>query len=156
MNSLILLHDKYHQNSPNKNNKNKDNIDFGFNNNYKFNDLFEKDKKDDNIKINCSFQKTNIPNNIFDLSYMKNKNLLNMGDSKNNIGKYFYSYKKATKRSHYEAFSKDKYEKDVKDEDKVVNLNINNNNYFYINNKIYNAIPDEKYYPDFSKKFKGY
>ena len=156
MNSLILLHDKYHQNSPNKNNKNKDNIDFGFNNNDKFNDLFEKDKKDDNIKINSSFQKTNIPNNIFDLSYMKNKNLLNKGDSNNNIGKYFYSYKKATKRSHYEAFSKDKYEKNVKDEDKVVNLNINNNNYFYINNKIYNAIPDEKYYPDFSKKFKGY
>jgi len=156
MNSLILLHDKYHQNSPNKNNKNKDNIDFGFNNNYKFNDLFEKDKKDDNIKINSSFQKTNIPNNIFDLSYMKNKNLLNKGDSNNNIGKYFYSYKKATKRSHYEAFSKDKYEKNAKDEDKVVNLNINNNNYFYINNKIYNAIPDEKYYPDFSKKFKGY
>ena len=87
---------------------------------------------------------------------MKNKNLLNMGDSKNNIGKYFYSYKKATKRSHYEAFSKDKYEKNAKDGDKVVNLNINNNNYFYINNKIYNAIPDEKYYPDFSKKFKGY
>ena len=155
MNSLILLHDKYHQNSPNKNNKNKDNIDFDFNND-KFIDSFEKDKKDDNIKINSSFQKTNIPNNIFDLSYMKNKNLLNMGDSKNNIGKYFYSYKKATKRSHYEAFSKDKYEKNVKDEDKVVNLNINNNNYFYINNKIYNAIPDEKYYPDFSKKFKGY
>ena len=156
MNSLILLHDKYHQNSPNKNNKNKDNIDFGFNNNYKFNDLFEKDKKDDNIKINSSFQKANIPNNIFDLSYMKNKNLLNISDSKNNMGKYFYSYKKATKRSHYEAFSKDKYEKNVKDEDKVVNLNINNNNYFYINNKIYNAIPDEKYYPDFYKKFKGY
>ena len=155
MNSLILLHDKYHQNSPNKNNKNKDNIDFDFNND-KFNDSFEKDKKDDNIKINSSFQKTNIPNNIFDLSYMKNKNLLNIDDSKNNIGKYFYSYKKATKRSHYEAFSKDKYEKNVKDEDKVVNLNINNNNYFYINNKIYNAIPDEKYYPDFSKKFKGY
>ena len=155
MNSLILLHDKYHQNSPNKNNKNKDNIDFDFNND-KFNDSLEKDKKDDNIKINSSFQKTNIPNNIFDLSYMKNKNLLNIGDSKNNIGKYFYSYKKATKRSHYEAFSKDKYEKNVKDEDKVVNLNINNNNYFYINNKIYNAIPDEKYYPDFSKKFKGY
>ena len=155
MNSLILLHDKYHQNSPNKNNKNKDNIDFDFNND-KFNDSLEKDKKDDNIKINSSFQKTNIPNNIFDLSYMKNKNLLNMGDSKNNIGKYFYSYKKATKRSHYEAFSKDKYEKDAKDEDKVVNFNINNNNYFYINNKIYNAIPDEKYYPDFSKKFKGY
>ena len=156
MNSLILLHDKYHQNSPNKKNKNKDNMDFGFNNNDKFNDFFEKDKKDDNIKINSSFQKTNIPNNIFDLSYMKNKNLLNKGDSNNNIGKYFYSYKKATKRSHYEAFSKDKYEKNVKDEDKVVNLNINNNNYFYINNKIYNAIPDEKYYPDFSKKFKGY
>ena len=155
MNSLILLHDKYHQNSPNKNNKNKDNIDFDFNND-KFNDSFEKDKKDDNIKINSSFQKANIPNNIFDLSYMKNKNLLNIDDSKNNIGKYFYSYKKATKRSHYEAFSKDKYEKNVKDEDKVVNLNINNNNYFYINNKIYNAIPDEKYYPDFSKKFKGY
>ena len=155
MNSLILLHDKYHQNSPNKNNKNKDNIDFDFNND-KFNDSFEKDKKDDNIKINSSFQKTNIPNNIFDLSYMKNKNLLNISDSKNNMGKYFYSYKKATKRSHYEAFSKDKYEKNVKDEDKVVNLNINNNNYFYINNKIYNAIPDEKYYPDFSKKFKGY
>ena len=155
MNSLILLHDKYHQNSPNKNNKNKDNMDFCFNND-KFNDSFEKDKKDDNIKINSSFQKTNIPNNIFDLSYMKNKNLLNMGDSKNNIGKYFYSYKKATKRSHYEAFSKDKYEKNAKDGDKVVNLNINNNNYFYINNKIYNAIPDEKYYPDFSKKFKGY
>ena len=36
MNSLILLHDKYHQNSPNKNNKNKDNIDFDFNND-KFN-----------------------------------------------------------------------------------------------------------------------
>ena len=155
MNSLILLHDKYHQNSPNKNNKNKDNIDFDFNND-KFNDSLEKDKKDDNIKINSSFQKTNIPNNIFDLSYMKNKNLLNISDSKNNMGKYFYSYKKATKRSHYEAFSKDKYEKNVKDEDKVVNLNINNNNYFYINNKIYNAIPDEKYYPDFSKKFKGY
>ena len=155
MNSLILLHDKYHQNSPNKNNKNKDNIDFDFNND-KFNDSFEKDKKDDNIKINSSFQKTNIPNNIFDLSYMKNKNLLNIDDSKNNIGKYFYSYKKATKRSHYEAFSKDKYEKNAKDEDKVVNFNINNNNYFYINNKIYNAIPDEKYYPDFSKKFKGY
>ena len=155
MNSLILLHDKYHQNSPNKNNKNKDNIDFGFNND-KFNDSLEKDKKDDNIKINSSFQKTNIPNNIFDLSYMKNKNLLNISDSKNNMGKYFYSYKKATKRSHYEAFSKDKYEKNAKDEDKVVNLNINNNNYFYINNKIYNAIPDEKYYPDFSKKFKGY
>ena len=155
MNSLILLHDKYHQNSPNKNNKNKDNIDLDFNND-KFIDSFEKDKKDDNIKINSSFQKANIPNNIFDLSYMKNKNLLNISDSKNNMGKYFYSYKKATKRSHYEAFSKDKYEKNVKDEDKVVNLNINNNNYFYINNKIYNAIPDEKYYPDFSKKFKGY
>ena len=156
MNSLILLHDKYHQNSPNKNKKNKYNIDFDFNNNDKFNDSFKKDKKDDNIKINSSFQKANIPNNIFDLSYMKNKNLLNISDSKNNMGKYFYSYKKATKRSHYEAFSKDKYEKNVKDEDKVVNLNINNNNYFYINNKIYNAIPDEKYYPDFSKKFKGY
>ena len=155
MNSLILLHDKYHQNSPNKNNKNKDNIDFDFNND-KFNDSLEKDKKDDNIKINNSFQKANIPNNIFDLSYMKNKNLLNISDSKNNMGKYFYSYKKATKRSHYEAFSKDKYEKNAKDGDKVVNLNINNNNYFYINNKIYNAIPDEKYYPDFSKKFKGY
>ena len=156
MNSLILLHDKYHQNSPNKNKKNKDNIDFDFINNDKFNDSFKKDKKDDNIKINSSFQKANIPNNIFDLSYMKAKNLLNISDSKNNMGKYFYSYKKATKRSHYEAFSKDKYEKNAKDEDKVVNFNINNNNYFYINNKIYNAIPDEKYYPDFSKKFKGY
>ena len=31
MNSLILLHDKYPKNSPNKNDKNKDNIDLNFN-----------------------------------------------------------------------------------------------------------------------------
>ena len=45
-----------------------------------------------------------------------------------------------------------------KNKDKVVNLNINNNNYFYINNKIYNTNNDEEYNIHFSKskRFKDY
>ena len=159
MNSLILLHDKYPKNSPNKNDKNKDNIDLNFNKD-KFNESFENDKKDDNTKINNSFQITNLPHNIFDLSYIKNKNLFNISDSKHNIEKNFYSHKKASKRSYYEAFYKDKYEKSENDKnkDKVVNLNINNNNYFYINNKIYNTNNGEEYNINFSKskRFKDY
>ena len=159
MNSVILLHDKYPKNSPNKNDKNKDNIDLNFNKD-KFNESFENDKKDDNTKINNSFQITNLPHNIFDLSYIKNKNLFNISGSKHNIENYFHSHKKASKRSYYEAFYKDKYEKSENDKNKdnVVNLNINNNNYFYINNKIYNTNNDEEYNIHFSKskRFKDY
>ena len=160
MNSLILLHNKYPKNSANKNNidNNRNSIDFD-DNNEKLNNSFEKDNNDDKNKINNSYQISNSPNNIFDLSYIKNKNLYNMSNTKNQMGKYFNSYKRPTKRNYLEAFPQSKYEKN-KNDDKtnVYNLNINNNNYFYINNKVYNVNSEEKYGLDLlqNKRFKEY
>ena len=154
MNSLILLHNKYPKNSANKNDNTKNNIDFDDNND-KFNDSIEKDKDDDNNKINNSYQISNSPNNIFDLSYIKNKNLYSMSNTKNQMGKYFHSYKRATKRNYLEAFPQNKNEKN---NNNVFNLNINNNNYFYINNKVYNVGSEEKTGLDLlqNKRFKEY
>ena len=146
MNSLILLHNKYPKNSANKNNNdnNKNNIDLD-DNNEKFNNTFEKDNDDYKNKINNSYQISNSPNNIFDLSYIKNKNLYNISNTKNQIGKYFHSYKRATKRNYLEAFPQSKNVKNNNDDkSNVFNLNINNNNYFYINNKVYNVNSEEK------------
>ena len=82
MNSLILLHNKYPKNSANKNNidNNRNSIDFD-DNNEKLNNSFEKDNHDDKKEINNSYQISNSPNNIFDLSYIKNKNLYNMSNT---------------------------------------------------------------------------
>ena len=154
MNSLILLHNKYPKNSANKNDNTKNNINFDDNNN-KFNDSIEKYKDDDNNKINNSYQISNSPNNIFDLSYIKNKNLYSMSNTKNQMGKYFHSYKRATKRNYLEAFPQSKNEKN---NNNIFNLNINNNNYFYINNNVYNVGSEEKSGLDLlqNKRFKEY
>ena len=153
MNSLILLHNKYSLNTP-KNNNNKDIMDLE-GSNEKLNDSLEKDNEFDKTKINNSFYINNInntPNNIFDLSYIKNKNRINnISDSKILIEKFFHSYKKATKRTHLDAFSKNKNEKNIYDKNNIVNLNINNNNYYYINNNVFNINSEEKYGHDFSK-----
>jgi len=160
MNSLILLHKKYPSN-PSKNKSNDDEQNDFFNNNEKNNnDSFERNKENDSIKINNSFQISNSPNNIFDLSYEKNKNNFNnMSDSKNYIGKLLKSFKKIKKRTYNEAFSQDR-NKNVNNSEKrnVLNLNINNNNYYYINNNIYNVNSEEKTGYDFSKnkRFKEY
>ena len=82
-----------------------------------------------------------------------------MSNTKNQMGKYFNSYKRPTKRNYLEAFPQSKYEKN-KNDDKtnVYNLNINNNTYFYINNKVYNVNSEEKYGLDLlqNKRFKEY
>ena len=156
MNSLILLHNKYPSNKS-KNNDNEDDLNDIFNDNEKNNnELFEINKENDSIKINNSFQIGNSPNNIFDLSYEKNKKIINnLSDSKNYIGKLYKSYKKAKKRNYNEAFSQfsENKSKTINNNDKknVYNLNINNNNYFYINNNVYNVNAQEKNGYDFSK-----
>lgn len=149
MNSLIILHNKYPKNSPIKKNNNKYTMDFDGNKSDKFNNSFEKNKEENKIKMNSYHMNT--PNNIFDLSYIKNKNLYNYSDSKNNMEKFFHSYKRATKRTYLEAFSKYKNQKNNNDKSNVVNLNINNNNYFYINNNMHNINDEEEYNIDFSK-----
>ena len=155
MNSLILLHNKYHLNSPKNNDNKEDSIDLeeniNKNDNINNNTFIDDNKEEENSKINNSFQTNNIPNNIFDLSYMKNKNHYNYMSDKKYIGKLFHSYKKATKRSHLEAFPNIKNYKNINDINNIVNLNINNNNYFYINNNVYNVNSEEKYETNFSK-----
>ena len=158
MNSLILLHNKYNLNTP-KNTNNKEIMDLD-NNNEKIYDSIDKYKIENKNQINNSFQANNSHNNIFDLSYIKNKNLFNnLSDSKKPIGKFLHSYKRATKRTYSEAFPQSKIEKNKSINDKnVFNFNINNNNYFYINNKVYNYEPEEENENVFSKhkKFKEY
>jgi hypothetical protein len=148
MNSLILLHNKYHSNDDKKNNNND--LD---ENNIKEKDTIEDDKQQEDFKNNINnFRDNNLPINIFDLSYIKNKNILNnnLSDSKKFQG--FHSYMKPKKRTHLEALTESKNIKKINDDkNNVVNLNISNNNYYYINNKIFNVSSEEKEDYDFSK-----
>ncbi len=59
---------------------------------------------------------------------------------------------KPKKRTHLEALTESKNIKKINDDkNNVVNLNISNNNYYYINNKIFNVSSEEKEDYDFSK-----
>ena len=151
MNSLILLHNKYHLNSPKKNDNDKEIYDFN-DDNKNYNSI-QKDKEKDKININNSYHISNSPNNIFDLSYLKNKNAYNNQNESNKLEKLFHTYRKPTKRTYNEAFSKSKSDKNINNNDKnnTVNLNINNNNYFYINNNVYNVSYEEEYGIDITK-----
>lgn len=151
MNSLILLHNKYHSNSPKKNDNEQETFDIN-DNNKNYNSI-EKDKEKDKININNSYQLTSSPNNIFDLSYLKNRNLYNNQNESNKLEKLFHTYRKPTKRTYNEAFSKSKNDKIMNNNEKnnIVNLNINNNNYYYINNNVYNISYEEEYGIDITK-----
>jgi len=179
MNSLILIHNKYHSNENRDDNNDinslmdieikdeKNNIINSNEDKY----YFDTEKKkningDNNISNNFNGQlsnsfnfsfgndlKINDNNNLCNINYnIKNNNIFN--NSKNFSNGFFqHTFKKPSKRNYINMISKDintdKNENNNKSHT-VINLNINNNNYYYINNKYISS--EEKYGIDFSKK----
>ena len=179
MDSLILIHNKYHSNerrddnneindlmdietkeekNNNSNEENKycfntekkENINFNINNS--INDNFNGKLFNNNFENNL---KINGNNNLFIDYNIKSKNIF--GNSKSFHSGYFHqTFKKPSKRNYLSMLSKDIFNEDYennnnKKSNTVINLNINNNNYYYINNNKYIS-SEQKYGIDFSKK----
>ena len=176
MKSLIFIHNKYHSNeNRDDNNEINDLMDIEIkdekNNNFNSNEekyYFDTEKKKNIVSdINNTFNGqllyppyfTNDDNNLCNINYnIKNTNIFE--NSKNFIGGFFqHTFKKPSKRNYSNMISKDvNISENVNENNNnnnknntVINLNINNNNYYFINNNKYIS-SEQKYGIDFSKK----
>jgi len=165
MNSLIILYNKYHSNDKKDNNliNNSSNLmDLEINNDIHRN-------SDKNNMLNESYKKINIGKsnenkniNIFNYNnnneysdniINKNINTILNNVKKNNNESFFHNFKKPCRRSYLDLLSQNIYKKNKENnKNTIINLNINNNNYYYINNNKYTIDSEEKYCIDFSKK----
>lgn len=186
MNYLILIHNKYHSNEKRENNiinfeednyldspnclMNIKNIKVSNNNNTnEKNKLYFENEKQINIgkykdsnELNCISENVNkSKNNISFIQSCKNANFNNI---LNDIKKFYkesnLSFKKQSKRKYLDLLIDNEYkEEKIKNNNKeVINLNINNANYYYLNNSKYNINSEKKYGFDISKQktFKKY
>ena len=186
MNYLILMHNKYHSNEKKENNRN--NFDFNhlhssdnlmdienskdnkINNTIENNKLyFENEKEINNGKyINnneLNYKNENLNKINSKTAFFQNFKKINFNNLFNDLKKLnkesiLHSFNKPSKRKYLDLL-KDNENKDDKiiiNNTKVINMNINNNNYYYLNNSKYNINFKEKYGIDFSKQkaFKKY
>ena len=171
MNSLLLLHNKYHSNEKEakKNvhqllNPSTNNMEIENNNNTKIPSSSNKN----NIFIDETEMKTNIEKSD---KFLRNKNsnnniitkdIINNSFNDKKTPSFFHSFNKPRKRSYLELLSQSKNDSNKKTNNNlnntVINVNVNNNSYYYLNNRDYNINSEEKYGIDFSKKklFKKY